>query len=107
VDAQQSDKESRERFAMTGRIRATDEIAQVCPMTIQDAERIVKGHYPKAHPFFTEWAPGYDGWSICDGTKTEDGSIRIRGVGFFATIDDAWQKAAEVVQQAIATRGNA
>lgn len=64
-------------------------------MTYEEAKRIVKAHYPKAFSF----VDGYGFWSICNGTKTKHGNIRIEGVSWWPRFEDAWIKAAKQVQQ--------
>jgi hypothetical protein len=63
--------------------------------SIEDYERIVQAAYPNAHPTPDDY--GY--WSISTGYQTANGSIRIPLVGWHETIQQAWEKAAGVVQQ--------
>jgi hypothetical protein len=64
--------------------------------TIEDYERIVKQVYPDAFLLIGDsWHPA---WSICNGTRTEHGNVKIPGVGWHETAEAAWRKAAEVVQ---------
>ena len=72
-------------------------------MTMEEAESIVLRLYPGAFPFSSVSDYG-DCWSICNGTRTEYRHIRIPGVGFHATIEAAWMKAAEVIKERMTRR---
>jgi len=64
---------------------------------LSEAERIVKKRYPGAFAF-PDW---YDHWTICSGVKVvrTGRHIQLDGVGWHDTIQEAWVKAAEVVQR--------
>lgn len=63
-------------------------------MTIEEAELLVQRTWPDAHPIIDR----YGAWSICNGTRTKNGPVRITGVGWHESAEAAWIKAAEIVQ---------
>jgi hypothetical protein len=68
-------------------------------LSIEECERLVRQVVPDAHLFISDSGFTKGFWSICTGHKSRYGEIRIPGVGWHETAEQAWRMAVVVTER--------